>query len=611
MNTSFTSVNQQSGQLPALLIPSIDLNGHSGLGWADLKDPQKGVALFAVTPPGTAKGDLIELLWNGKIVQSLLANPDRPSIDFSVLPQDIPDAPEVCEVFYRITPAAGGTPEDSPVRRVRAKRSVPGGLDTDNHTPYINDNLEPVENLPSHIEVPADLPLTIAVWDNMQEGDVLRLFWASSEFVVENPPLPADQTGKPQTITVSAALQKAAGSGDNLTVYYGISDRVSNWSGYSLVAFTAVDILVTPAPRVSEAPEGVLDPLQAVAGATVVVTYPGMLDTDNIRVRWDGHEDATDPVSQPGNQAGSVEFTVTPAAIACVLGKTLEVTYVVTRDANEVESDPLSLTVEALPESSLPTPRITQAPGKILYMNPLNDDVDLTVEAWPLIAAGQRIWLRFEGTARDGSVYNWNHPIWQDFAITSDTAQSTKVALSELQKLKHNKYVRLVMEISFDNGLTRVPFPIDNVLIIHYYPVSGSENWESFPTQDLPVPHTLYCSDDMNLSIHHRPLSIVNVSATHPAFGSRSLEVKGDNQFIFNFSGLIKTLTLSHVGADPTRDQITFYDIDDKPVVSAQLQSGTGIVSQEIHLSQGCRIARVSMSQQQGTVLLDNLIWTA
>ncbi|MBX8577932.1 hypothetical protein, partial [Pseudomonas cichorii] len=103
MNTSFTSVNQQSGQLPALLIPSIDLNGHSGLGWADLKDPQKGVALFAVTPPGTAKGDLIELLWNGKIVQSLLANPDRPSIDFSVLPQDIPDAPEVCEVFYRIT----------------------------------------------------------------------------------------------------------------------------------------------------------------------------------------------------------------------------------------------------------------------------------------------------------------------------------------------------------------------------------------------------------------------------------------------------------------------------------------------------------------------------
>ncbi|MBX8489930.1 hypothetical protein K5D42_08690 [Pseudomonas cichorii] len=612
MNTPSIPSSQPSGKLTALQIPSIDLCGNSGLGWTDLKAPQKGVALFAVTPVGTLKGDLIELLWNGQVIQSLFANPDRPSIDFSVLPQDIPDEPEVCEVFYRITPAAGGTPNDSPVRQVRVKRSVPGGLDTDNHTPYINDNLASVENLPSTIETPTDLPLSIAAWDNMEEGDVLRVFWASNEFVVENPPLPSGETGKPQTIVVPSALQKAAGNSENLAVYYEISDRVSNWSRYSLAAFTAVDILVTPAPTVKEAPEGVLDPLLAVEGATVVVAYPSMLDTDIIRVRWNGYEDVPHPVSQPGSPAKQVEFTVPPAAIASALEKILEVTYIVTRDSNELESDVLTLTVQALPGSSLPTPKITQAsyPGKVLRINQLNEDADLTIEAWPLIATGQRIWLRLESTARDGSDYNWNHPIWQNFAITSDTAQTTKVALSELQKIKHNTYLRLIMEVSFDGGETRTSFPVDNLIIISYYPVSGSENWESFPIQQLPINETVKCSDDMSLFIHTRPISIVNVSTTHPTFGSSTLEGIGENLLTLNFSGLIKTLKLSHVGADPSRDHITFYDIDDQSIVAAELLSGADIVSQEIHLSRPCLYCNIYLGQQQVPVLLDNLIWT-
>ncbi|RMQ49501.1 hypothetical protein ALQ04_03454 [Pseudomonas cichorii] len=610
MKTSSNPISQQSGHLTALQIPSIDLSGNNGLGWDDLKVPHKGVALFAVTPPDTVKGDLIELLWNGKVVQSLLAHPERPSIDFSVLPQDIPDEPQVSEVFYRITPAAGGTPADSPVRKVRVKRSVPGGLDTDNHTPYINDNLAPVENLPANIETLADLPLSIAAWDNMQEGDVLRLFWTSSEFPVENPPLPADQVGKQQTIIVNAALQTAAGNGENLTVYYEIRDQVSNWSGYSLAAFTSVDILVLSAPSVSEAPEGVLDPVQAAAGATLLAAYPGMLDTDNIRVRWDGQKDATDPVSQPGNQTGSVEFTVTPAAIASVLGRTLEVSYVVTRHANELESDTLSLTVQALPSSSLPTPQITQAQSnKVLKVDELNGDADLTVAAWPLIATGQRIWLRFKGTARDGSAYSWNHPVWQDFSITNNTAQSTTVALSELQKLKLYSNLQLIMEVSFDGGLTRIPFPINTLSIVAYYPVRGSEDWESFPTQLLPIQQTLPFSDDMSLFIELRPLSIVNVGTAHPIFGNRTLEAKEENQFTIRFYGLIKTLKLSHFGANPARDHISFYDIYDKLVVDAPLESGAGIVSQEVHLSQACFYCRVYVGQHP--LLLDNLSWTA
>ncbi|MCV4261487.1 hypothetical protein [Pseudomonas capsici] len=612
MNTSPSPASQQTGQLTPLQIPSIDLNDKLGLGWNDLKDPQKGVALFAVTPVGTVKGDLIELSWNGQLIQTLIANPERPSIDFSVLPQDIPDEPELSEVFYRITPAAGGTSADSPVRQVRVKRSVPGGLDSDNHTPYINDSLASVENLPPDIAMPVDLSLTVAAWDNMQEGDVLRLYWGSNEFVVENPPLPADQAGKPQTLVVPAELQVAAGNSDNLTVYYEIRDRVSNWSGYSLAAFTAVDIFVTPAPTVKEAPEGELDPMLAVAGATVVVAYPYMRDTDSIRVRWNGQEDVTDPALQPGNPAASVQFTVTPEAIASAMGKTLQVTYVVTRGANEQESAPLSLKIQAIPESELPTPELPITGWhKTLTVQRQKGDINLTVQPWPFIAPGQRIWLRFEGTAEDGSAYNWNHPLWQNFAITTATTQSTQVALSELQKLKGYTDLRLIMEISFDGGLTRTPLPIETIGIIVYYPVSGSEDWQTFPQEELPLQEPVPCSHGSHLRVFKAPASIVDVRATYPSFSDRTLQLAPDCSIMFHCQGFIETLTLSHARADSDKNYISFFDIMEQEFEREAIRSGATFITYQKSLNWPCLYFRIILENNTDTVLLDNLSWTA
>ncbi|MCV4342454.1 hypothetical protein [Pseudomonas capsici] len=612
MDTPPSPPSQQTGQLTPLQIPSIDLNDKLGLGWNDLKDPQKGVALFAVTPAGTVKGDLIELSWNGQVIQTLVANPERPSIDFSVLPQDIPDEPELSEVFYRITPAAGGTSADSPVRQVRVKRSVPGGLDTDNHTPYINDSLAPVENLPPDIGMPVDLSLTVAAWDNMQEGDVLRLFWASNEFVVESPPLPAEQAGKPQTVIVNAALQLAAGNGDNLTVYYGIRDRVGNWSGYSLAAFTRVEIFVRPAPKLKEAPDDELDPMLAVTGATVVVAYFYMRDTDSIRVRWDDHEDVTDPVSQPGNPSANVQFTVTPSAIASFLGKTLPITYVVTRGEIEYESEPLSLKIQALPESALPTPEVPQASWhKSLTVQRLAGDVNLTVKAWPLIAIGQRIWLRFEGTAHDGSAYNWNHPIWQDYAVTTDTDQSTQVALSELQKLKGGSNLLLIMEISFDGGLTRTPLPIETLGIIVYYPVSGSEDWQTFPKGELPLRDHVQCSDGSRLTVFEAPASIVDVKTAYPGFSDRTLQLAPDSNIVFHFEGFIETLTLSLAKANSDENELIFFDVREAVIEKATVQSSINVITYNLSFNTPCLYLRLVLKNNTDTVLLDNLSWTA
>jgi hypothetical protein len=599
-------------QLTAIQIPAIDLTGNGGLGWDDLKDPHKGVAMFAVMPPGMANGDYVELFWNGQVIQKFLLDPDLPSLDFSVLPQDIPDEPDISEVFYRIAAAAGSIQEDSPVRQVQVKRSVPGDPDPDYHTPYINENLAPLENLPSDIDIPVDLSLTVPAWHNMHEGDVLRVFWGSIQSVAENPPLPRGEEGKPQIITVTAALQRAAGNHENLVVNYEVRDLVNNWSLYSLAAFTNVNLLTTPAPTVSEAPDDVLDPLLVLTGATVEVAYPGILGTDEIRVRWDGHEDVTDPVTQPGNPAGSVQFALPPAALAPVLGKTVEVRYVVTRGGRQVESDALSLTVQALPDSSLPSPKITQASNKTLNVSRLEEDVDLSVPAWPFIAPGQQVWLRFEGTREDGSAHNWNHPVWQDFAIAAATDQSTTVALGELQKLKNDTSLRLIMEVSFDGGKTRTPLPIETLTLIVYYPISGTESWETFPLQALPTDGEppVPCSYGSHLRTW-RVASISNVGTTYPAFGNRTLELGGDSNIMFFCAGFIGTLSVSHARAESDENLVKFYSANDAEIVRAKFKSSTQVVTQTITVSQPCLYFRIILAGNLDSVLVDNLIWTA
>lgn len=600
-------------QLPAIQIPAIDLTGNGGLGWEDLRDPHKGVAMFAVMPPGTANDDYVELFWNGRPIQKLLTDPNRPCIDFSVLPQDIPDEPELCEVFYRITPAAGGTPDDSPIRQVRVKRSVPGGPDPDNYTPYINENLAPLENLPPDIEVPTDLPLTVPPWGNMQEGDVLRLLWSSSEFVAENPPLPPGEEDKPQTVIVTAAQQQAAGNSESLVVNYEIRDLVNNWSRYSVAAFTQVNTPVLRPATVNEAPQGVLDPSQAVAGATVVVAYPDMRDTDEIHVSWNGREDVTNPVSQPGNPAGSVDFTVSPDAIAPVLGKSVDVRYVVMRNGASMESQTLALEVLALPSSSLPTPRIEQSLNDdVLHVASLSDDADLTVGAWPFITAGQQVWLRFEGTRADGTANNWYHSIWQNFAITSDADQHTHVALTELQKLKEGSSLRVIMDVSFDNGLSRTAFPIRQLTITFAYPVTGKEDWETFSLQSLPFDTPVPCANGMMLEVKAGQASIVDVSEKYSFFYERTLQVSADGTITLTFGEPVRNLFFMYAMANSDSNVLTFFNASGTVIRTASIQSSADHTTEgNYDLNQPCVSCRLALARNPLAVLLDNLGWKA
>jgi hypothetical protein len=216
-------------------------------------------------------------------------------------------------------------------------------------------------------------------------------------------------------------------------------------------------------PTVAQAPGGTLNPIDAISGATVVVTYD-MLPTDTVGLSWNGLDNLVP--SQPGSALGSVTFTIPASAVAAVIGKTIPVLYAVVRNGVAKLSEVLDLTVQTLADSVLEAPKILQAvDGRDLDVVALTSDADLRVRPWPLIAAGQRISLRFEGTKADSAAYNWPHPTWQNLPLTSAGEPSTTVALAALKELKDGSSLTLVFEVSFDGGGTTVAFPVRTYVV--------------------------------------------------------------------------------------------------------------------------------------------------
>ncbi|MEX6662567.1 hypothetical protein [Pseudomonas sp. W2-17] len=208
-----------------------------------------------------------------------------------------------------------------------------------------------------------------------------------------------------------------------------------------------------PAPNVPSAPGGVLlNPhLADPSGLSVEVTYPTMLVTDVIGLTFNGNNTF---VPQNGSGELKVTFQVPKEEVAKAVGKTVEVTYVVVKDTGPAISQTLNLVVHLIPLDQLTEPQIVQAVGAVLDVEGLITNADIFVRAWPLIAVKQKMWMRLEGSS------NLNLPDWQGYEIASASAQVATVPLSYLQGLTDGSQLTLVLEVSFDGGPPRQPFPV-------------------------------------------------------------------------------------------------------------------------------------------------------
>ncbi|ROO34949.1 hypothetical protein BIV08_25050 [Pseudomonas sp. AF76] len=226
-------------------------------------------------------------------------------------------------------------------------------------------------------------------------------------------------------------------------------------------------------PSVKEANGTILNPVQAKDSLHVVVpANAALLPDDKLKVTWTG---------APGTPAGGShtsgewpvrdgwEVPIPNSVVAFNLGKSVTVTYTVIQNGVESPpSDPFVLNVQAMPVASLTIPLIPEAAqgglGTELDLSKFTGDARVTVAPWPLIAAGQRVWLSCEGIASDGS--NYTIPLYAGSEVSSSQVTgglSMPLLRSDLEKLRDGSELKVVLLVTFNrtsNQSEAVIFPL-------------------------------------------------------------------------------------------------------------------------------------------------------
>ncbi|KPW88503.1 Uncharacterized protein ALO50_04346, partial [Pseudomonas syringae pv. cerasicola] len=220
---------------------------------------------------------------------------------------------------------------------------------------------------------------TIASYNGMQEGDVVRTYW--NDLPGPMAVVSSDDVGLKRTM-VDFARPFLELIGDiEAPVYYTITDLAGNLS----MASEAVDVRLQlaqatplPSPIIKEATGNTLDPANAPSGATVVIDATANLKAgDQVIVQWQGpNGNDTREETLTGADAGkTLEVVFAAALVTANAGQTVAVSYVVNRVNGLVQvSDTLALQIlMGQPELVLDTSSVTLA-GKV-YLLPGSPDL--------------------------------------------------------------------------------------------------------------------------------------------------------------------------------------------------------------------------------------------
>ena len=413
--------------LNPLVIPVMDYGSvRPGLGYDDLNDPTRPVQLQAfLNPQGYRPGNFVTLYWDNVAVQAYVleeSHIENAVMGFSVFPASIKE-PEA-ETYYTVFDFLSNSTSESDHRIIRIKMSPPGGLDTDTSTPWMNDRLALAVISPASEINDPNTPVTVSVspWINMAEDDELTVMWNGVR--LKQPPLPANQVGKTQTIVISKETLIEGGDGESVIVNYEIRDIVNN---YSLVSRPAtVKVIVDPnAPnpprvRVRGATVTVID-VASLGSENVQVEIPGanLLPNDLITLTWLGRTaDGTEkritlgPTPVPGG-GFNLEFTLSNADILAIAGGGAIVSYEVKPLNGPIKnSRSTTITVTGDPVK-LTAPSIDEARG--LVIDPVDVITTATVRIKPYNgkAFGDVIYLLWEGVTQTGTplVYDDNYSV--------------------------------------------------------------------------------------------------------------------------------------------------------------------------------------------------------
>ena len=271
-------------------------------------------------------------------------------------------------------------------------------------------------------------------------------------------------TGKYEQVIPYSYL-KDLGHDTDLELHYKLALTLSQVEADAIVGpikTYTIKAFATPLqPSLKEAAgSNSLNPFAAKDTLTVVVPhYTGMASTDQISVTWTGATGTPDGGSHtstaaPVGTVGEKEIPIPNTVVAFNLGKAVTVFYTVIRNGASTKSGEFVLNVQAIPTEAaeLPTPTIDGATDEEVDLTDLADDARTRIAKWPLIAVGQKVWLRYSGIDENDNPYE---RLFYD-GVTVESGDLNGLLplapVEELRTLKDGSKLRIEFKISYDGS---------------------------------------------------------------------------------------------------------------------------------------------------------------
>ena len=341
-----------------------------------------------------------QLLWDGNTIGDikLVAEDDKPG---DILTLEIPVDALIKgdhRLAYRLVNLENGASSDSQSTPIQIDRTAPGNpliapiiFPTAIQNGLTSAELEDMGNV---------LKGLIAGYNDMKEGDVVRSYWGA----VEGPVAIVDKDDmglKRVELEFSREFLESIGDVE-AAVYYTVTDLAGNLSMDSQAIQVKLQLLVLPElplPVVKEANGDVLDPADAVNGATVLIGASAELRVgDRVVVQWNGPRgsDSKERVITAPDAGKELELLFSAVLVEANSGQTVSIDYRLIR-ANGSEQASAALSLKIQPGlAQLPAPQMdTVGPDGILIPSNIPE-------------SGATVRVRYEGMSAGDSVQiNW------------------------------------------------------------------------------------------------------------------------------------------------------------------------------------------------------------
>ena len=341
-----------------------------------------------------------QLLWDGNTIGDikLVAEDDKPG---DILTLEIPVDALIKgdhRLAYRLVNLENGASSDSQSTPIQIDRTAPGNpliapiiFPTAIQNGLTSAELEDMGNV---------LKGLIAGYNDMKEGDVVRSYWGA----VEGPVAIVDKDDmglKRVELEFSREFLESIGDVE-AAVYYTVTDLAGNLSMDSQAIQVKLLLLVLPElplPVVKEANGDVLDPADAVNGATVLIGASAELRVgDRVVVQWNGPRgsDSKERVITAPDAGKELELLFSAVLVEANSGQTVSIDYRLIR-ANGSEQASAALSLKIQPGlAQLPAPQMdTVGPDGILIPSNIPE-------------SGATVRVRYEGMSAGDSVQiNW------------------------------------------------------------------------------------------------------------------------------------------------------------------------------------------------------------